>query len=243
MPCGATDVFQVVVLAAGADALLGGGGAHVLPALLPEEHRLELHHARIGEEQGGVLGGHKRGRSDHSVAVAPEVLEEALAKLVTRDHGPVSFSLYALALVGRLAEVSTHETLHDSTNERRGIAAAQEIAGQAGRSPIRRRATKRGQPSARGLECSALLRALEGGLDGGRRQLARDALRTELTGQSEAADSALLSTRLRPALSKGLIVQVAARLEISDDGSCDFGEGPTAAQAAGQLPGAPRLSR
>ena len=49
---GEADVFEVVVLAAGADALLAGGGAGVVAALGAEEDVLELVHAGVGEEQG-----------------------------------------------------------------------------------------------------------------------------------------------------------------------------------------------
>jgi hypothetical protein len=54
---GEADVFEVVVLAAGADALLRGGGAVVVALLGAEEEVLELVHARVGEEQRGVVVG------------------------------------------------------------------------------------------------------------------------------------------------------------------------------------------
>ncbi len=59
MAGGVADVFQVVVLAAGPHALLGGGGPHVAPLVLAEEHALELHHAGVDEEQRGVVVGHQ----------------------------------------------------------------------------------------------------------------------------------------------------------------------------------------
>jgi len=37
----------------------------VVPALLPQEHRLELHQCLIGEEQGWILGGHQRRGPHH----------------------------------------------------------------------------------------------------------------------------------------------------------------------------------
>ena len=83
---GAPDVLEVVVLASGADALLGGGRAHVVAAFLAEEEALELHHAGIREEEGGVLGGHEGRGADHGVAVPLEVVEEALAEIVAGDH-------------------------------------------------------------------------------------------------------------------------------------------------------------
>ena len=60
---GEADVLEVVVLAAGAHALLGGGGAHVVAALLAQEDVLELHHAGVGEEQGRIAARHERTRT------------------------------------------------------------------------------------------------------------------------------------------------------------------------------------
>ncbi len=53
------DVLQVVVLAAGAHALLGGHRAHVIAALQPGEQVLELDHAGAGEHQRRVVPGHQ----------------------------------------------------------------------------------------------------------------------------------------------------------------------------------------
>jgi len=50
MACRIADIFQVVVLAAGPHAALRGRRARVRPALLAEEHVLELHHAGVGKE-------------------------------------------------------------------------------------------------------------------------------------------------------------------------------------------------
>ncbi len=46
---GEADVFEVVVLASGADALLRGGGAGVVAVLKAEEDVFELVHAGVGE--------------------------------------------------------------------------------------------------------------------------------------------------------------------------------------------------
>ena len=59
---GEADVFKVVVLAAGADALLRRGGAGVVALLGAKEEVFELVHARVGEQQRGVVGRHQRGR-------------------------------------------------------------------------------------------------------------------------------------------------------------------------------------
>ncbi len=57
MAVGEADILQVVMLAAGADALLRRGGAVVVALLEAEKDVLELVHARVGEEQGGIVRG------------------------------------------------------------------------------------------------------------------------------------------------------------------------------------------
>jgi len=77
-----TDVFEVVVLTARADALLGIGGATrgIRALRLAEEDRDELVHPRVGEEQvGGVR--HQARRLDDRVLLRFEEIEEGLADL------------------------------------------------------------------------------------------------------------------------------------------------------------------
>ena len=62
----AADLFQVVVLARDAHALLRGGGALVGARLLAGEHALEGHHAGVGEQQRRVAR-HQRGARDARV--------------------------------------------------------------------------------------------------------------------------------------------------------------------------------
>ena len=78
---GVAHVFQVVVLAAGTHAALRAGGAGVIALVAAEEHILELVHPRIGEQQGGIVLRHQRGRRHHGVALAGEVIEKGLANL------------------------------------------------------------------------------------------------------------------------------------------------------------------
>ena len=80
------DVVEVIVLSAGADALLGVDGPGEGPAAGAEEDVLELVHARVGEHQGGVAGGHDRGGGHSSVALALEELDELAADLVGGSH-------------------------------------------------------------------------------------------------------------------------------------------------------------
>ena len=68
MAGGVADIVEVVVLAAGAHAFLHRGGADIGPLLRPGEDVLELHHAGIGEEQGGVVARHQRRGRHHGVA-------------------------------------------------------------------------------------------------------------------------------------------------------------------------------
>ena len=60
VPRGVADIVQIVVLAAGADAFLRRGGAHIGPLLLAGEHVLELHHAGVGEHQRRIVARHQR---------------------------------------------------------------------------------------------------------------------------------------------------------------------------------------
>ncbi len=64
---GVADVFEVVVLAAGADAFLRGGGAGVVAPFESQENFLELVHAGVGEQQRRVVGRNER-RAHHSVS-------------------------------------------------------------------------------------------------------------------------------------------------------------------------------
>ena len=73
MARGVADILEVVVLAAGAHALLRRRGAHVGPLLQAGEDVLELHHARVGEHQRRVVARHERARRHDLVAVFGEV--------------------------------------------------------------------------------------------------------------------------------------------------------------------------
>ena len=83
---GAAHVVEVVVLAAHAQAFLGGGGAHVVAFFLPAENFLELHHARVGEQQGRVVAGNQRRGGDFGVAVFLEVVQKAASDFIGCQH-------------------------------------------------------------------------------------------------------------------------------------------------------------
>ncbi len=83
---GVADIVEVVVLAPGAHAFLGGGGAPVGPRLLAEEDVLELHHAAIGEEEARVVARHERRARHDGVIVAGEEVEKGGADVVAARH-------------------------------------------------------------------------------------------------------------------------------------------------------------
>src|SRR5262249_45587573 len=72
---------EVVVLAAGADALLDRGGAAVRRGLVAHEVGLERHHARVGEQQRVVVRD-QAGARHRSVAARGEEVDERSAQLV-----------------------------------------------------------------------------------------------------------------------------------------------------------------
>ncbi len=79
MTRGITDVFQIVVLAAGAHAALRTRRAYVRPFFRAEKHIFELHHAGIGEQQGGIIGRYQAAARHHFMAVIAKKLEKLAA--------------------------------------------------------------------------------------------------------------------------------------------------------------------
>src|SRR5882724_11835096 len=59
--------------------------------------------------------------------------------------------LYALATVGNLVDLGADQSLDDAPDERPGIAAPEEIAGEPGRDAVRSSAAQRRQPPPPGL--------------------------------------------------------------------------------------------
>ena len=78
------DVFEIVVLAAGANALLGVDRAAVDAGAGAEEDILELVHPRVGEQQGGIIVRHHRRGGHKGVAGA---LDEKLDELASNLCG------------------------------------------------------------------------------------------------------------------------------------------------------------
>ena len=88
VPGGVADVLQVVVLAAGAHALLRRRGAQVVALLGAGEDVLELHHAGVGEHQRRIVARHQRARRHDAMPVPGEEVEERLADVVDGLHAP-----------------------------------------------------------------------------------------------------------------------------------------------------------
>ena len=86
MTRGVADIVEVVVLAAGTDAFLRGGGALVRPLLDAGKDVLELHHAGIGEHQGRVVARHQGRRIDDLMAVGREIIQKCRPDLVNAAH-------------------------------------------------------------------------------------------------------------------------------------------------------------
>src|SRR5262245_38877203 len=85
---GEADVVEVVMLAAGAHALLRGGGADIVALLDAGEDVLELHHAGVGEHQRRIVARHQRARRHDGVIVPFEERKEARPDIVdARRHG------------------------------------------------------------------------------------------------------------------------------------------------------------
>ena len=80
------DIVEIVMLAPGAHAFLGGGGAFVVAGFDAGEQVFELHHARIGEHQGRIVTRHQGAAVHDAVAVALEEIKIGGADVVQRGH-------------------------------------------------------------------------------------------------------------------------------------------------------------
>src|SRR5690242_1223379 len=82
MALGKADIFQVVVLAAGAHAFLRRRRFVVIAFFEAQEDVLELVHPRIRKQQGSVPMRHQRRASHPPVAFAFKEAQESLADLI-----------------------------------------------------------------------------------------------------------------------------------------------------------------
>ena len=83
---GAAHVFKVVVFARNTQAFLAGSGAAVCALFLAKKQLFELHHASIGEQQGGVVGRNDGAGFDNFMLVAFEKFEVAAADFFGGEH-------------------------------------------------------------------------------------------------------------------------------------------------------------
>ena len=90
------NVFQVLMLAAGAHAFLAGGRPTYSALLRAEEEIFELVYARVGEQQRRVIGRHQRRGVHPAVPLRLKKAQKQLAYLVpcAKFHG--FFSVIAL---------------------------------------------------------------------------------------------------------------------------------------------------
>ena len=80
------DVFQIVVLSPGPDALLGGGRAPVAPVLQTEETVLELDHPGIREKERRVVLRNQGRARDPRVGFSLEKFQKTLPDLTPRHR-------------------------------------------------------------------------------------------------------------------------------------------------------------
>src|SRR5690606_34908521 len=80
------DIVEIVVLAAGANALLSAGRAHIRSLLHPSEPVLERHHTGAGEHQGRIVARHKRAGGHDLMAVGRKIVKESGPNLVYAAH-------------------------------------------------------------------------------------------------------------------------------------------------------------
>ena len=86
MAVGEADVFEIVVLASGADAFLRSGGAGVVALFGAQEDVFELVHAGVGEQQGGVIGWNQRGAVHLAVSLLDEKVQEHASNIISGRH-------------------------------------------------------------------------------------------------------------------------------------------------------------
>jgi len=79
---GIADIVEIVVLAAGADALLAGSGGRIGSRLEAGEDVLERHHPGIDEHQGRIVMRHQRRRRHDLVLVPRKIVEKGPTNVV-----------------------------------------------------------------------------------------------------------------------------------------------------------------
>ena len=83
---GTAHIFQIVVLAAHAQTLLGSRRTPVGADLLSQKTLLELHHARIGEQQRRIVARHKGRRGHHGMPLSLEEVQIPFTNFLGGKH-------------------------------------------------------------------------------------------------------------------------------------------------------------
>ncbi len=130
------DVLEVVVLARDPHALLGADGARRRRGGGTEEAVLELDHAGVGEQQGGIVLRHQRPAGKLAVAALGEVVDEAPPDLVALHDSRFGRSrISARCRTAKGLQNSTRlagEILQDPHHHRRREALAAEMPAERG---------------------------------------------------------------------------------------------------------------
>ena len=79
--CGVPHIFQVIVFTASAQTGLHRGSTHIAAAVGAQKHVLELHHARVGEHQSGVITRHQGAGRHHGMPFGRKKVEKTLTDL------------------------------------------------------------------------------------------------------------------------------------------------------------------
>ena len=113
MPGRAPHLLQIVVFAAGANALLGGAGAVIVALLAAQKGILELVHAGIREEQRRIIRGDQRGGTHHTMSTAFEEAQKLATNRARIHKGLCRRRLGHLAIVQRIIRVLSPEQWPD----------------------------------------------------------------------------------------------------------------------------------
>jgi len=87
MAGGEAHVFEIIVLAAGPYAALRGSRPGIGTPLQVQEDILELHHARVGEQQRGIAGRHQAAAGYYLMILGGKKIEKGLANVGALQAG------------------------------------------------------------------------------------------------------------------------------------------------------------
>jgi hypothetical protein len=80
------DIVQIILLASYTHAFLGIDSTGIRPVIGAQEYIFELHHTRIGKEQGLVPARHKRSGRNNRMSLRNKKVDEFLSDLGTGAH-------------------------------------------------------------------------------------------------------------------------------------------------------------